>query len=108
MFRTCPITGFKVDPQAETLIRVNAVAAVVSLLIGGIFALLVALTRWPAIHLLGNEWYYRALTAHAINMLFFWIVFFEVAGLYFGSAVVLRSWPGWASSSWWAERPLPT
>jgi len=102
LFRTCPVTGFKVDSQAEGLIRANAVVAVVCLLIGGIFALLVALTRWPAIHLLGNEWYYRALTAHAINMLFFWIVFFEVAGLYFGSAVVLSAPLAWPRLAWLA------
>jgi cytochrome c oxidase subunit 1 len=30
----------------------NAVAAVVSLLVGGVLALLVLLTRWPAVHLL--------------------------------------------------------
>ena len=33
MFRTCDITGFKVDLKAQTLIRLNAVFAVVSLLV---------------------------------------------------------------------------
>ena len=37
---------------AETLIKANAVAAVVFLAVGGLFGLLVALTRWPAVHLL--------------------------------------------------------
>ena len=44
-FRTCPDTGLKVDRQAENLIKVNAVAAVVFLLVGGLLGLLVALTR---------------------------------------------------------------
>ena len=90
-FRTCPVTGLKVDLAAERLIQVNAVAAVVFILIGGFFALLLALTRWQAIHLLPADWFYRALTAHGFDMLVAWIVFFEVAGLYFGSAVMLNA-----------------
>ena len=90
-FRTCPVTGLKVDLAAERLIQVNAVAAVVFILIGGFFALLIALPRWQAIHLLPADWFYRALTAHGFDMLVAWIVFFEVAGLYFGSAVMLNA-----------------
>ena len=90
-FRTCAVTGLKVDLAAEALIKANAVAAVVFLLIGGIFALLLALTRWQAIHLLPADWFYRTLTAHGFDMLVAWIVFFEVAGLYFGSAVMLNA-----------------
>ncbi len=101
-FRTCPVTGFRVDLEAERLIKANASVAILSLLVGGVFAVLVALTRWPAVHLLGNEWYYRALTAHAVNMLFFWIIFFEVAALYFGSAVVLSSPLAWPRLGWLA------
>jgi cytochrome c oxidase subunit 1 len=90
-FRTCPVTGLKVDLAAERLIIANAVAAVVFLLIGGIFALLLALTRWQAIHLLPADWFYRILTGHGFDMLVAWIVFFEVAGLYFGSAILLNA-----------------
>ncbi|MEZ4862503.1 MAG: cbb3-type cytochrome c oxidase subunit I [Caldilineaceae bacterium] len=90
-FRTCAVTGLKVDLAAEALIKANAVAAVVFLLIGGIFALLLALTRWQAIHLLPADWFYRILTGHGFDMLVAWIVFFEVAGLYFGSAVMLNA-----------------
>lgn len=91
VFRTCPVTGLKVDLSAERLIIANAVAAVVSLLIGGLFALLLALTRWQVIHLLPANWFYRILTAHGIDMLVAWIVFFEIAGLYFGSTVLLNA-----------------
>ncbi len=97
--RTCPVTDYRVDLVAETLIKTNAVAAVVCLLLGGIFALLIALTRWQAIHLLDPEWFYRLLTAHGIDMLVAWIVFFEVAGLYLGSTVMLNARmvaPKWA------------
>ncbi|MEZ0361847.1 MAG: cbb3-type cytochrome c oxidase subunit I, partial [Hydrogenobacter sp.] len=91
MFRTCDITGLKVDTRAERLIQLNAVMAVVSLLVGVIAALLLVLTRWQVVHLLPVEWYYRVLTLHGLNALIFWIVFFEIAGLYFGSTVVLNS-----------------
>ena len=91
LFRTCPVTGLKVHLPAEALIKANAVAAVVFILIGGILALLVALTRWQVVHLLPADLFYRALTAHGVNMLIFWVIFFEIAGLYFGSAVVLNT-----------------
>jgi cytochrome c oxidase subunit 1 len=87
--RICPATGLKVYRDAETLIKVNAVAAVVFLLIGGLFGLSVALTRWPAVHLLPANWFYLALTAHGLDVLLCWIIFFEVAILYFASAVLL-------------------
>ncbi len=90
-FRTCPVTALKVDLAAETLIKLNAVSAVVALAIGGLFALLLALTRWQAIHYLPADWFYRILTAHGFDMLVVWIVFFEVAGLYFGCTAALNA-----------------
>jgi len=90
-FRTCPDTGLKIHLPAEKLIKVNAVVAVVFLLIGGLFGLGVALTRWPSVHLLPAEWFYLALTAHGFDVLLVWIIFFEMAVLYFASAVILGS-----------------
>ncbi len=90
-FRTCQFTGLKVDTAAQTLIKVNAVAAVIFLLLGGVMGLLVALTRWPAVHLLPAELFYLVLTGHGANVLLFWIIFFEVAVLYFASAILLNS-----------------
>src|SRR6516164_625749 len=90
-FRTCQYTGLKVDVAAQALIKANAVAAVVFLLIGGLMGLLVALTRWPAVHLLPAEWFYLVLTGHGANVLLFWIIFFEIAVLYFASAILLNS-----------------
>ena len=90
-FRTCQYTSLKVDVAAQSLIKANAVAAVVFLLIGGLMGLAVALTRWPAVHLLPAEWFYLVLTGHGANVLLFWIIFFEIAVLYFASAVLLNS-----------------
>jgi cytochrome c oxidase subunit 1 len=89
-FRTCQYTGLKVDTAAQALIKANAVAAVVFLAIGGLMGLLVALTRWPAVHLLPAEWFYLVLTGHGANVLLFWIIFFEIAILYFASAILLN------------------
>ncbi|MCC7405246.1 MAG: cbb3-type cytochrome c oxidase subunit I [Bdellovibrionales bacterium] len=89
-FRTCPVTGLKVDRTAENLIKVNAVVAVVCLLLGAVAALLIVLTRWQAVHLLPAEWYYRLLTSHGLNMLIFFIIFFEMAVLYFAGPVLLN------------------
>ncbi len=66
-FRLCPDTGLFFDKNAESLIKVNAVAAVVSLLVAGILALGVALTRWPAVHLLPADQFYMFLTAHGVD-----------------------------------------
>ena len=90
-FRICPTTGLKVHLPAEMLIKANAVAAVVFLAIGGLAGLLVALTRWPAVHLLPAADFYLALTAHGLDVLLVWIIFFEMAILYFASAVLLNS-----------------
>jgi cytochrome c oxidase subunit 1 len=89
-YRTCQYTGLKVDAAAQSLIKANAVAAVIFLALGGVMGLMVALTRWPAVHLLPADWFYLVLTGHGANVLLFWIIFFEIAVLYFASAVLLN------------------
>jgi len=98
-FRVCPDSGFFFDKSAESLMKVNAVAGVVALLVAGIMAIGVILTRWQEIHLLPADMFYQALTSHGINALIFWIIFFEMAILYFASSTLLRSRlaaPRWA------------
>ncbi|GAB1488129.1 b(o/a)3-type cytochrome-c oxidase subunit 1 [Opitutaceae bacterium] len=89
--RKCDTTGLNVCLTAQRFIKLNAVSAVVFLLLGGIAAILLALTRWQAVHLLRTDWFYRVLTFHGLNMLIFWILFFEVAILYFACTVPLKS-----------------
>jgi len=91
LHRICPSTGLKIDRQAEWLMKSHAVMATVALLVGGITAILILLTRWQAVHLLGPVWYYRALTIHGMTMLIFFILFFEMAILYFTSGPMLNS-----------------
>jgi len=91
LFRRCPVTGLNVHRDAENLVKVNAVIAIVCLLVGAIAGLLLVLTRWQAVHLLSAVWYYRLLTAHGLNMLIFFIIFFEMAILYFAGPIVLNS-----------------
>ena len=89
-FRICPRTGLQYHKSAESLIKLNAVAAVVALLVGGILALLITLTRWQAIHLIDADNFYLYLTAHGLDMLVVWVIFFEMAILYFCSSTLLR------------------
>jgi len=89
--RICDTTGLPVCLTAQLFIRLNAVAAVLALLHGAIAAILIALTRWPAVHLLDAVYYYRFVTVHGINMLIFWILFMEIAILYFACTVLLNS-----------------
>ena len=69
--------------------RWNAVVGIVFLLVGVVAALLLALTRWQAVQLLAPTWFYRILTLHGLNMLIFFIIFFEMAILYFAGPIVL-------------------
>jgi len=89
--RTCDTTGLPVCLNAQLFIKMHAVFAVVFLLVGATAAILLAFTRWPAFHLLNAEHYYRALTMHGLNMLIFWILFLEVAILYFVGTTLLNS-----------------
>ena len=89
-YRTCPRSGLQFEAHAEKLMIANAVVAVVFLLLGGVLALGVALTRWPAVHWLQADTFYQVLTAHGIDMLIFWIIFFEMAVLYFCASTLLR------------------
>ncbi len=79
--------------------KTNAVAAAVSLLVAGLLALGVILTRWQEVHLLPADLFYMFLTAHGIDALLFWVIFFEIAILYFASSTLLRcrlAAPRWA------------
>ncbi len=89
--RRCETTGLSVCLAAQRFIKLNAVSAVVFLLLGGIAAIMLALTRWQAVHLLPVDWFYRILTFHGLNMLIFWMLFFEVAVLYFACTVPLNA-----------------
>lgn len=103
-FRTCPESGLQFHKPAELLMKAHAVVAVVILLLGGVAALGVTLTRWPAVHLLPADRFYQLLTSHGTNMLIFWIISFEIAILYFCSSTLLKcrlaapriAWAGFA------------
>ena len=90
LFRTCPESGLQFHNHAERLMKAHAVAGIVLLLLGGIAALLVTLTRWPAVHLLPADRFYQLLTSHGVNMLIFWLIFFEIAVLHFCSSTLLK------------------
>ena len=89
--RVCKTTALPVCLNAQFFIKAHAVWAVIFLLVGAVGAVLLALTRWEAVHLLSDVWYYRILTLHGINMLIFWILFFEVAILYFCCTSLLNA-----------------
>ncbi|MFB6104163.1 MAG: cbb3-type cytochrome c oxidase subunit I [Halobacteriaceae archaeon] len=88
-FRTCNTTGLTIHKSAEDMVKLFGVTAIVALLIGGTFALFVALTRWEAVGLLDPAAFYRYLSIHAWYLLIFWMVFMEIAILYVGGNFVL-------------------
>jgi cytochrome c oxidase subunit 1 len=89
--------GLKVYDKTKHLIIANFIMALISLAIGGIAAIFIASGRSgipSLINILGisDMNYYQWLTLHGMNMLIFWIVWAEIAILYFTSSVLL-SWP---------------
>jgi cytochrome c oxidase subunit 1 len=102
-FRTCEMTGLKVHESAETQVKRFAIVAILALCVGGVFALMLALTRWEAVGLLGREMFYMSLSVHAWNLLIFWMVFMEIAILYVGGPFVLGrrlELPSFATTGW--------
>jgi cytochrome c oxidase subunit 1 len=122
-FRECSVTGLNIHRSAENQVKLFGLTAVISLVVGGALAVLVALTRWELIGLLGPSDYYRVLSMHAWDLLIFWMVFMEIGILYVGGPMVLgRRLPltkvaklGWLTmvvgalgvnaSIWFAEAP---
>ena len=102
LFRTCTVTGRKIEAHAERLIKAHAVVSVVAILIGAITATLLVLTRWQAVHLLPAGWYYRILGIHGMTNLIFFIIFFEMAVLIFASTVLLNARAAAPRLGWFA------
>ena len=88
-FRTCSVTGLEIHRSAENYVKLFGLTAVVSLLVGGIFAFTVAMTRWEVVGLLQPSDFYIHLSLHAWNLLIFWMVFMEIAILYVGGPMIL-------------------
>ena len=88
-FRTCSVTGLDIHRSAEDMVKLFGVTAIVSLALGGIFAIFVVLTRWEVVGLLSPGDFYTYLSMHAWLLLIFWMVFMEIAVLYVGGPFVL-------------------
>jgi cytochrome c oxidase subunit I len=89
-FRRCTVTDFHVDRTGARLTLANAVTAVLLLAVGGLMALLIALQRQGIVPL-SNDMWYRLVSAHGATMLLFWLLFFEVAGLYWASTMLINA-----------------
>ncbi|AZH27024.1 cytochrome c oxidase subunit I [Haloplanus aerogenes] len=88
-YRTCSVTGLQIHRSAEDMVKLFGLTAIVALLIGGLFAIFVALTRWELVGLLAPADFYTFLSIHAWNLLIFWMIFMEIAVLYVGGPYVL-------------------
>jgi len=88
-FRNCSVTGLDIHRSAENHVKLFGLTAVIAMVVGGLFAISVALTRWELIGLIPEDGYYRHLSMHAWNLLIFWMVFMEIAILYVGGPMVL-------------------
>ena len=99
-FRICSVTGLRIFATPQALTVANAVAAVLALATGGLFGLLIGLTRAPGIELLGPSSFYVALTGHGVAALILWPIFFEVAAMVFTSTVLLNA-PAFSNRLGW-------
>jgi cytochrome c oxidase subunit 1 len=89
--RPCAVTGLRIYAGAQALVLANAVAAVLALAAGGLFGILVGVTRAPGIEALQPNAFYVSLTGHGVAALVLWPVFFEVAALVFASSILLNA-----------------
>jgi len=87
--RTCNVTGFLIDRNGQRLALANVIAAFALLAFGGFQAILIALQRQGLP--ISDDWWYRLLASHGATMLLFWLLFFEVAALYWGSTMLLNA-----------------
>jgi cytochrome c oxidase subunit I len=87
--RTCNVTGFVIERHGQRLSLAYAVSGVVMLASGGVMAVLIALQRQGLP--ISDEWWYRLVASHGVTMLLFWLLFFEVAGLYWSSTMLLNA-----------------
>ena len=90
-FRTCAVTDFAIERNGNRLALAHGVSAVVLLAIGGLMALLVAVQRIDAFQFISDEMWYRLVSTHGTVMLIFWMLFFEVAALHWGSTMLLNA-----------------
>ncbi len=88
-WRRCSVTGLDIHRSTENHAKLFGLTAVVALLVGGLFAITVPLTRWELVGLLDPSDFYIHLSMHAWNLLIFWMVFMEIAVLYVGGPLVL-------------------
>ncbi len=88
--RVCNVTGFTIDRNGQRLAPANAVAGVRMLAFGGAQAVLILLRRQGLP--ISDEWGYRLVASHGTTMLLFWLLFFEVAALSWGSTMLLNAW----------------
>ncbi|RQG95348.1 cytochrome c oxidase subunit I [Natrarchaeobius chitinivorans] len=88
-WRTCSVTGLEIHSSTENYAKLFGLTAVVALLVGGLFAITVPLTRWELVGLLEPADFYIHLSMHAWNLLIFWMVFMEISILYVGGPLVL-------------------
>src|SRR3972149_2905232 len=88
---SCPDTGLKFHKPVISLAKANIFAAIVYLLAGGLLGVGVALTRWPAVHLLPSEFFYIFLTGHGAAVLLFWIHLFSCGIAYFFCTVPINA-----------------
>lgn len=90
-FFTCPDTGLNFHKPVISLAKAHIFVAAVYLLAGGLLGIGVALTRWPAVHLLPSEWFYIALTGHGAAVLLFWIHIISVGFAYYFCTVPINA-----------------
>jgi cytochrome c oxidase subunit 1 len=90
-YRKCPVTGLLCHIPTQNLMVTNFLMAILSIIIGGVAAIVVGFSRSPLYLVKDPGSYYLWLTAHGVNMLIFWILWFEVALIYFVSTVLLNS-----------------
>lgn len=85
-----PVMGYKVEKGTARLMLAFLTLAFVLVGLGAVAALLVVLTRMPAITFLSPYWFYIALTYHGVLMLTMFVHVFESVLWIYTSTVLLK------------------
>jgi len=79
------------DKQNRSLLKAFVIAGLATMIVGGVFALLLLLVRVPAFSMLSANTYYQALTGHGIFMFILWFSFIQVTFLIIAGTVLMKT-----------------
>lgn len=96
------LTRMEVDSGHRKIMAAYFGAALAALAVGGAMAIILVITRMPAVSYENSRLFYQALTAHGLLAFVFWLIFFEVGLLIVAGTLLLGGEHLWSLRLAWA------